>query len=106
MVDDIFRQIINVGRHNVPMVDYHVHLKEGLTLEQALAKSRRDGIEYGIAINCGKGFPVDNDAGVRRFLESMKGQPMFIAMQAEGREWTQMVSRGAAGGSTMYSRIR
>ena len=38
------------------MVDYHVHLKEGLTLEQALAKSRRDGIEYGIAVNCGKGF--------------------------------------------------
>ncbi len=26
----------------------------------------------------------------------MKGQPVFIAMQAEGREWTQMFSRRAA----------
>ena len=42
VVDAVFTQIINTGRHNIPMVDYHVHLKEGLTLEAALAKSRRD----------------------------------------------------------------
>jgi hypothetical protein len=91
--DDTFRAILNCGRHNIPMVDYHVHLKLGLTLPQALAKSRRDGIEYGIAVNCGKGFPTENDAQVRAFFDSMKGQPCFIAMQAEGREWLQMFSR-------------
>src|ERR1035438_10490351 len=37
------------------------------------------------------------DAGVIAFHESMKGQPCFIAMQAEGREWMQMISRKAAG---------
>ncbi len=92
VADDTFRAIINTGRHNIPMVDYHVHLKLGLTLERALAKSRRDGIEYGIAVNCGKGFPVENDAAVRAFFDSMQGKPCFIAMQAEGREWTQMFS--------------
>jgi hypothetical protein len=76
-------------------VDYHVHLK-GLTLEQALAKSRRDGIAYGIAINCGKGFPTGDDNALRDFVDSMRGQPVFVAMQAEGREWTDMVSRRAA----------
>ncbi|HEY2012768.1 MAG TPA: family 16 glycoside hydrolase [Bryobacteraceae bacterium] len=96
VADDVFKQIINVGRHNIPMVDFHVHLKSGLTLEQALAKSRRDGIQYGIAVNCGKGFPIENDDGVRQFAESMKGQPIFVAMQAEGREWTQMFSRRVA----------
>ena len=96
VADAMFRQIIDAGRHNIPMVDFHVHLKGGLTLEQALAKSRRDGIQYGIAVNCGKGFPVENDAGARQFADSMKGQPVFIAMQAEGREWTQMFSARAA----------
>jgi hypothetical protein len=94
--DATFRQIIDIGRHNYPMVDYHTHLKMGLTLEQAVAKSLRDGISYGIAVNCGKGFPVENDEGARTFAESLKGQPVFIAMQAEGREWTQMFSRRAA----------
>jgi Domain of Unknown Function (DUF1080) len=93
LVDETYRQIINIGRHNLPMVDYHVHLKDGLTLEQALAKSRRDGIEYGIAINCGKLNPVQDDKAARDYVNSMKGQPCFVAMQAEGREWTQMFSR-------------
>ena len=94
--DDTFRQLITLGRNNYPVVDYHVHLKSGLTLEQALAKSRRDGVAYGIAVNCGKGFPIDSDAGVIAFHESMKGQPCFIAMQGEGREWTQVITQKAA----------
>ncbi|MGA2144319.1 MAG: family 16 glycoside hydrolase [Bryobacteraceae bacterium] len=93
VVDETYRQIIELGRHNVPMVDYHTHLKEGLTLEQALAKSRRDGIEYGIAINCGKLNPVQDDRGAREYIDRMQGQPCFVAMQAEGREWVDMFSR-------------
>ena len=93
VVDDTYRSIIEIGRHNLPMVDYHVHLKEGLTLEQALAKSRRDGIQYGIAINCGKLMPVTDNKGARDFVNRMKGQPCFVGMQAEGREWTKMFSR-------------
>jgi hypothetical protein len=93
VVDDIFRQIIEIGRHNLPMIDHHVHLKEGLTLEQALARSRRDGIEYGIAINCGKLNPVQDDRAALEYLDRMKGQPCFVAMQAEGREWVEMFSR-------------
>src|ERR1039458_6388949 len=41
--------------------------------------------------------PIDSDAGVIAFYESMKGQPCFIAMQAEGREWMRMITRKAAG---------
>lgn len=93
VVDETYRQIMSLGRHNLPMVDYHVHLKEGLTLEQALARSRRDGIQYGIAINCGKFNPVQDDRAAREFVDRMKGQPCFVAMQAEGREWLQMFSR-------------
>jgi hypothetical protein len=93
VVDETYRQIIEIGRHNLPMVDYHVHLKEGLTIEAAMAKSRRDGIGYGVAINCGKLQPVTDNQGARAFVDSLKGQPCFIAMQAEGREWLQMFSR-------------
>lgn len=95
-VDELYRDIITLGARNIPMVDFHTHIKGALTLEQMLAQSRRDGIFYGIAVNCGKGFQVQDDAGALAFHESMKGQPAFIAMQAEGREWTQMFSRAAA----------
>lgn len=91
-VDEVYRDIIRLGAANIPVVDYHTHLKGGLTLEQALANSRRVGIGYGIAINCGLSFPVHDDASVRDYLETMKGQPCYAAMQAEGREWRTLVS--------------
>lgn len=96
VVDAAYRDILTLGARNYPMVDYHVHLKNGLTLEQALERSRRDGVFYGLAINCGKGFTVEDDASTVKFFETMKDQPCFVAMQAEGREWTQMFSRRAA----------
>jgi hypothetical protein len=92
VVDEVYRDIVRLGAANIPVVDYHAHLKGGLTLEQALDNSRRVGIGYGIAINCGLSFPVHDDASIRDYLESMQGQPCYVAMQAEGREWRTLVS--------------
>jgi len=95
VVDKYYALITKLNGRNFPIVDYHVHLKGALTLEDALAKSRNSGIYYGIAVNCGIGFPVNSDEGIYQFLESMKGQPVFIAMQAEGREWVNTFSKEA-----------
>ena len=92
---DYDREIVRLGSANVPVVNYHVHLKGGLTLDEALALSRESGVFYGIAVNCGLNFSVTNDAGVYAYLEAMKGQPVFVAMQAEGREWVNLFSKQA-----------
>jgi hypothetical protein len=91
-VDELYREVIRLGTENYPVVDYHVHLKGGLTLEQALANSRRLGIFYGIAVNCGLNFPVHDDKSVQEYLATMKGQPCYVALQGEGREWMTLTS--------------
>lgn len=93
VVDDIYREILRMNAENYPVVDYHAHLKGGLTLEEALKESRRLGIQYGIALNCGLGFPTTTDAAAEEFLKSMRGQPVFVAMQGEGREWVKLFSK-------------
>jgi hypothetical protein len=77
------------------LTDYHVHLKGDFTLEKAVAKSEKTGIQYGIAVNCGLGFPVQNDSAALAFLDSMRSTGFLLAMQAEGREWTDMFSSSA-----------
>jgi hypothetical protein len=77
---------------DLPLIDYHVHLKGGLTLEQAMEKSRAAGITYGIAENCGLGFPVTSDEQLKQSFDRLEGRPVFKAMQAEGREWVSMFS--------------
>ena len=95
VVDDVYHKLMLLSDRNYPLVDYHVHLKGGWTLEEALQNSRRTGIMYGIAVNCGVGFPIVDDKGIHEFLGTMAGQPVFLAMQAEGREWVRMFSREA-----------
>jgi len=87
--------LARMASENFPLVDYHVHLKGDLTLEKALEKSRASGIFYGIAPNCGVGFSIRNDAGIDSFLAVMKDVPVFLGMQAEGREWVGLFSKEA-----------
>jgi hypothetical protein len=92
---DYEKEIVRLGVANYPVVNFHVHAKGGLSVEDALAMSRQSGIFYGLAVNCGLNFSVTNDAGIDEYLRQMQGKPAFIAMQAEGREWVNMFSREA-----------
>lgn len=92
-VDAAGAQRLALAKENFPLVDLHTHLKGGLTLEQALTLSRVTGMGIGIATNGGQGFPIQNDAAALAFVETMKGQPVFLALQAEGREWVRMFSK-------------
>ena len=88
-------EIARLKQAGYPLVDFHIHLKGGLTIDEAVALSRRNGIKYGIAANCGLKFPITDDRGIERFVQSLKGRPVFIGMQAEGREWPPLFSKEA-----------
>ena len=76
-----------------PLIDLHIHLKGGFSIEDAILKSEHENIKYGIAINCGIGFPIQNDMQLDSFMLEMKNYPQFyVGMQAEGREWVTLFS--------------
>lgn len=87
VVDEVYKDIIRLSNTNIPLVDSHAHLKGGLTIDQAMTNSHRVGIFYGVAINGGIQQTVKDDAGLRGYVDSMKGQPCYVALQCEGREW-------------------
>ncbi|MDR1937448.1 MAG: DUF1080 domain-containing protein [Tannerellaceae bacterium] len=92
-VDEETDPIIRLHQEDFPVLDYHVHLKGGLTNEGAAKQSRQTGINYAIAPNCGIDFPITDDAGVMNFLNEMRSEPFILAMQAEGREWVETFSQ-------------
>jgi histidinol phosphatase-like PHP family hydrolase len=81
-------------KEDFKITDLHVHLKGKLTIDDAAAKSKAENIDYGIAVNCGVGFPIHNDSQIDSVLATFKGYPQFyVAMQAEGREWVNTFSK-------------
>lgn len=93
VVDETFREIINIGRHNLPMVDYHVYLRPGLTLEEALRKSRKDGLEYGITADASR---LRTDGAVDQWLAPLGHRPVFFGLATSDGSWTRNLSRRSA----------
>jgi hypothetical protein len=94
-IDEETDPIIKLHQDNFPVVDYHVHLKGGLTKEQAKKQSRKLGINYCIAPNCGLKFPISTNEEIISYLDTMRTEPFVLAMQAEGREWVDIFSQEA-----------
>ena len=84
--------VTKLMRAGFPLIDYHVHLKGGLTVEECIANAQKTGINYGIAPNCGLHFPVTDDVSLNAYMNKMQGVPAFKGMQAEGREWVTLFS--------------
>jgi len=91
--DETYKTILGLGAKNYPLVDWHVHLKPGLGLREALARSRRDGLQYGVSANCGRQSQLRSDGQALAFLDAVKGESAFVGMQAEGGDWTRVFSR-------------
>ena len=82
------------NKPEMKITDMHVHLKGKLTIDDAVAKSAAENIDYGIAVNCGLGFPIHKDSQIDSVVAILRNYPQFyLAMQAEGREWMNIFSR-------------
>src|SRR5215472_12095629 len=44
-----------------PVADYHVHLSEHLSIDQAVALGKERGIQIGILEHPGPGYPINTD---------------------------------------------
>jgi len=96
--DSLTDIIDSLNQREFPLIDFHVHLKGGLTMDQAVAHAKENGFCYGVAANCGLKFPVTNDSTLNSYLSSIQKEPVFKAMQCEGREWVTLFTPEAVAG--------
>ena len=93
--DSLMKVVDLLNFQEFPLIDFHCHLKGGLTMDQACQHARDNGYNYGVAANCGLKFPVTNDSTLNAYLDGISKEPVFKAMQCEGREWVTLFSPAA-----------
>lgn len=97
-VDEQTDRAIRHQQADFPVIDFHVHLKGGLTKEMAHAKSLAYGINYGVAPNVGEGGVgrmLRSDAEADAYYAEVKDLPFLRGAQGEGRKWPYEFSRRA-----------
>ena len=100
VVDERTDGIIRLQQQGFPVIDYHVHLKGGLTKEMAHAMSMNYGINYGVAPNAGEGGVgrmLADDEEVYEYFDEVRDMPFLRGVQGAGRKWTETFSQEALG---------
>jgi len=96
--DESSDPVIRLQQEDFPVIDWHVHLKGGLTKEMALSMQMAYGINYGVAPNAGEGGVgemLSSDREVYEYFEKVKDSPFLRGVQGEGRRWTGVFSQEA-----------
>jgi hypothetical protein len=73
-----------------PLTDLHCHLTPHFTIDQVMEISKKTGVQFGIMVN--PGGAVSDDAGLRRFIDSLKGYPVYYGLQPMSPGWSSAFS--------------
>jgi histidinol phosphatase-like PHP family hydrolase len=82
----------------VPCVDYHVHVGNEVSIDQAVEISVRRGIKFGLVQHAGipgQGYAISDDGGLRAWVRSLEGKPVFKGIEAESVNWVSAFSKSA-----------
>ena len=73
-----------------PLLDLHVHLTGNFTIDHVMEISKKTNVQFGIVVNPGGG--VNDDAGLRRFIESLEPYPVYRGLQPMSPGWSRSFS--------------
>ncbi len=76
-----------LGGAYIPVIDMHVHLRGGMTVEKAMDRQAVTGINVGVLRNLGEGWPLETDDQLRAFIDSVDDRPVFVGVQVNDRDW-------------------
>ncbi len=75
------------------VTDYHVHLSNTLTIDQALQLGKDRGVHVGIVDHPGEGFPIKTDADLQLYIDNLRKYPVHIGLQPVYAGWSKAFSK-------------
>jgi len=76
-----------------PVADYHVHLSNTLSIDQAVQLSKDRGVQIGILEHPGPGFPLNTDADLQSYIDKLRKYPVRVGLQPVYPGWSKAFSK-------------
>jgi hypothetical protein len=76
-----------------PVADFHVHLSNTLSIDQALQLGKERGVQIGIVEHPGPGFPINSDADLQKYSDGPRNYPVRIGLQPVYAGWSKTFSK-------------
>ena len=73
-------------------MEFHVHVRGGMTPEKCVERQKRLGIRIGALENHGRGWPFDTDAKLLELIKWVKKAGLPVGIQVNDRDWFKQIS--------------
>src|SRR5690242_18762395 len=80
-----------------PVTDYHIHLSEQLSIEQAVNLGKQRGVSVGIVEHPGPGYKINTDDELQHYIDSLRAYPVRIGLQPVYPGWSKAFSKSLLG---------
>jgi len=85
-------QVARLKAKSIPLTDYHIHIRGGMTPEKAFDWAQKTGIRSGVLENVGKGWPLSDNDKLKIFIEDAQQFPeLLIGIQVNDRDWYMVI---------------
>jgi histidinol phosphatase-like PHP family hydrolase len=75
------------------VADYHVHLSNTLSIDQALQLGKERGVQIGIVEHPGPGFSLNTDADLQHYIDGLRKYAVRIGVQPVYAGWSKSFSK-------------
>ena len=90
--EQMLEQVTRLKAKGIPLTDYHIHIRGGMTSEKALNWAKQSGIRSGVLENHGRGWTLSDNAQLKTFIEDVQKYPdLLIGIQVNDRDWFKMI---------------
>ena len=84
----MLEQVARLKAKGIPLTDYHIHIRGGMTPEKAFDWMQQTGIRSGVLENAGRDWPLsDNDKLNAFIVDAQKFPELLIGIQVNDRDW-------------------
>jgi hypothetical protein len=78
-----------------PLVDYHVHLSDDLTIERAVELAAQRGMRFGVVAHPAPDTDMRTDQDLAAYVDGLRPFPVHVGLQPMYRNWSTAFSSGA-----------
>jgi histidinol phosphatase-like PHP family hydrolase len=83
----------NAPKPAFPVADYHVHLSNTLSIDQAVQLAKDRGVQIGILEHPGPGFPLKTDSDLQSYIDKLRKYPVRVGVQPVYPGWSKAFSK-------------
>ena len=85
-------QVARLKAKAVPLTDYHIHIRGGMTPDKAFDWAQKTGIRSGVLENHGREWPLSENDKLKAFIDDARRFPeLLIGIQVNDRDWFRTI---------------